>query len=258
MTTTVDNRDETTTTTRRFSASVHVIRTTGGLERVIKRTGATSPTVQRCRAVQQRVSHPRALVGDPLPDQSGLTMPFIASPSLDRAPPGCDLHALLDQALDLLEHLHARGVVHRDIKPANLISHEAELFLIDFGSAVCHPCPVGSPEGSPAYMAPEVLLEWSMDPSVDLWALMTTLYELRTGRLPFDHGTLAIDLHHKQAGGSWAPVEGPGAGWWNTLFTKGFAPHPADRWSVAQIRDHLVSAVAPLRGVSSANRSATA
>jgi serine/threonine protein kinase len=222
----------------------------------VKLLDAPGPTLRRSAAVAQRTRHPQLVVGAPLASGRGLVLPLIDGPTVAQATT-IDLQDLALQAIDLLHHLHARGIVHRDLKPDNLIMADGTLYLLDFGSAVCHPAPLAAPEGSPAYMAPEALLQWSSEPSVDLWALATTLYELRTGRLPFDHGSLPVDLAHKQRPGSWRRVEGDHAAWWNTLFTACFAPHPDDRWSLTRLRRHLGAAGAPRAGAS-ASRSANA
>lgn len=98
------------------------------------------------------------------------------------------------QALDGLQHAHYKNILHRDIKPANLmLTREGSIKLMDFGIARM----VGSQRltradrvvGTLEYMAPELLN--GTDPSVqsDLYAVGVLLYELLSGKMPFETTT---------------------------------------------------------------------
>ncbi|MEZ4900904.1 MAG: serine/threonine-protein kinase [Spirosomataceae bacterium] len=98
------------------------------------------------------------------------------------------------QALDGLHHAHRKGILHRDIKPANLmLTQEGDVKLMDFGIARL----VGSQRltradrvvGTLEYMAPELLDR--IEPSVqsDLYAMGVLLYELLSGKMPFEATT---------------------------------------------------------------------
>lgn len=114
-----------------------------------------------------------------------------------------ELRALLLQALDILEYLHARHppVVHRDIKPSNLIARpqrqDSPLALIDFGGVRLALQPDGGSTmiGTFGYMAPEQL-HGEATPATDIYALGATLAALAAGtpaeRLP--RRGLTIDL----------------------------------------------------------------
>ena len=117
--------------------------------------------------------------------------------------------ALILQACDGLDEAHRAGIVHRDIKPSNLFLTErpngtACLKVLDFGISKSDTIgrsfgkrgSTGSAAlvGSPSYMAPEQMRAASeVDARADVWALGATLYELLTGRLPFEGKTL-LDL----------------------------------------------------------------
>jgi serine/threonine-protein kinase len=98
------------------------------------------------------------------------------------------------QVLAALAYAHARGVIHRDIKPSNImITREGEAKLLDFGMAfqsteMSHTRP-GYVLGSLHYMSPEQVRGERVDARSDLYSTGVTLYEILTGRRPFDGKT---------------------------------------------------------------------
>jgi serine/threonine protein kinase/Tfp pilus assembly protein PilF len=89
---------------------------------------------------------------------------------------------------------HESGVMHRDIKPANLmITRQGQVKILDFGVAKLLgeaglPRPL-SALGTPAYMSPEQAQGIETDHRTDLWSLGVVLYQMLTGRLPFQGDT---------------------------------------------------------------------
>jgi|GEM_PF-1212070 len=97
--------------------------------------------------------------------------------------------AIAVQAAAGLERAHAAGVVHRDIKPSNLLlAPDGSVKILDFGVAKSQGASLSDPGvrvGTLAYMAPEQMLGETVSAAADLWALGVTLYEMVTGRRPF-------------------------------------------------------------------------
>jgi serine/threonine-protein kinase len=116
-----------------------------------------------------------------------------------------------DKALDIARRLcaglaaaHERGVLHRDLKPGNvMIDGRGQVRITDFGLAGLAGQVQGSDvrSGTPAYMAPEQLAGREVTARSDIYSLGLVLYEMFTGRRPFEAATVA-DLMRMQIGSS--------------------------------------------------------
>lgn len=108
---------------------------------------------------------------------------------------------LLRQVCGAVQHAHRALIIHRDLKPANIIvTHDGTVKLLDFGISkvledgtsdgdntndVTRP---GTPLGTPAYMAPELLNGEPASTAADIYALGVVSFELLCGKQPFPHG----------------------------------------------------------------------
>ncbi len=94
---------------------------------------------------------------------------------------------LVEQVASALDHAHGRGIVHRDVKPGNiLITDDERVKLADFGIADTHGDRAGDRLGTPHYVAPEQLKGQPVDRRADVFSLGVVVYEMLTGRRPFE------------------------------------------------------------------------
>jgi serine/threonine-protein kinase len=96
---------------------------------------------------------------------------------------------------------HAQGVLHRDLKPANImIDSRGEVRITDFGLAAIAEHLQGAEirNGTPAYMAPEQLAGREVSAQSDIYALGLVLYEMFTGKPPFQADTIAEMMRLRQ------------------------------------------------------------
>ena len=101
-----------------------------------------------------------------------------------------------------LEAAHNRGIVHRDVKPHNIIiSTDGKVKLSDFGiaKAINSNTITANVMGSVHYSSPEQVRGGFSDAKSDIYSLGITMYEMVTGRVPFDGDTtVAIAIKHLQ------------------------------------------------------------
>ncbi|MBU4202707.1 MAG: serine/threonine protein kinase [Acidobacteria bacterium] len=101
-----------------------------------------------------------------------------------------EVSQLFTQLCDALDYAHKHGIIHRDIKPANiLIDDNGRPFILDFGVArigASTMTQTGKTLGTPSYMSPEQVIGKKIDNRSDIFSLGVVLYELLTGRRPFE------------------------------------------------------------------------
>ena len=116
--------------------------------------------------------------------------------------------ALIDPVVEGLGAAHAAGMIHRDIKPENvLIADDGRIKLGDFGlaRAISSSTSTGALIGTVAYISPELVLGKQADARSDIYSVGIMLYEMITGRQPFD-GDVPIQVAYQHVNST---VEAP-------------------------------------------------
>ncbi|MGH2593998.1 MAG: protein kinase domain-containing protein [Anaerolineae bacterium] len=115
-----------------------------------------------------------------------------------------EVRRIFDALFAALRYAHRAGIVHRDLKPNNVIlANDGRVVLTDFGLAKIIGSAIHTASmamiGTPAYMAPEQAQAGAVDLRSDLYSLGVILFELLTGRLPFEAETpFAMITKHTQ------------------------------------------------------------
>ncbi len=158
--------------------------------------------------VLAKLQHPHILPVHDFGECEGYTyivMPFVETGTLadllHQAPlPLKQIQRILSRVGEALDYAHGQGVVHRDVKPSNiLVDQMGNCLLTDFGIAkmvegTAHYTQTGGIVGTPDYMSPEQIRGETLDGRSDIYSLGIVLYELATGRAPFQAETPAAIL----------------------------------------------------------------
>jgi eukaryotic-like serine/threonine-protein kinase len=166
--------------------------------------------------------------------------------------PSAETLPIVTQVAEAICAAHEAGVVHRDLKSANVMlvpapaaPGGARAVVTDFGLAHCRQLAslttAGTLVGSPAYMAPEQVRGGRITPAADIYALGVVLFEMLTGRLPFEADTaLGTALKRLHEGPPSLRASQPQLDeGWERLLRGCLAIEPRDRPTGSQVLDAL-------------------
>lgn len=195
------------------SVALKVLRSSIGFDRTFRRRFEVEAKTAA------RMLHPAIVPVYDFGEQHGrfyIVMPFLSGGTLaahiEKAWLALDEAAIIIARIaGALDYAHAEGVIHRAVKPLNILfDQHGNAFLSDFGIAqmidpptdmiVEEPITGTGDTGTPEYMAPEMAKLGGLTPLVDVYALGVTLFEMLTGKQPYEsHWPHEVVMKHREA-----------------------------------------------------------
>ena len=236
----------------------------------IIRAGQAEPTARerfmRESRACARLRHPNIVsIFDFDIDPSGdpfLVMELLSGPSLKEEIESRgrldleDVQRIVPSICAALQLAHANGIVHRDLKPANIVAHqfahgERVYKIVDFGVANIRESTDATRltaahqfVGTLPYASPEQLTGSAVDPRSDIYSLGAVIFEMLTGRVPFEaDDALSVVSQHLSV-----PAPQPSAlradlpAWIDVAISRALAKRPAERWRSASELGGVIAA----------------
>jgi len=150
---------------------------------------------------------------------------------------------LTECVLDALDYSHRHGIIHRDIKPANvMLTNTGQVKVMDFGIAravsdtAASMTQTASVIGTPQYLSPEQIRGEKVDRRSDIYSTGCLLYELLTGKPPFE-GDSPVSLAYQHVRATPVPpsqIDPLVSTQMDAIVLKALAKNPVDRYQTAQ------------------------
>ncbi|MFI5337598.1 MAG: bifunctional protein-serine/threonine kinase/phosphatase [Opitutales bacterium] len=182
---------------------------------------ATFTRFQREEEIGRQLNHPYILKIFPVERAKSrpyLAMEFLEGQTLDRVMettrplPEREAAKITICICEALEHMHQRAIVHRDLKPQNImVCADGSIRILDFGIAKASRLRrltftgFSPMMGTPDYMAPEQVNGRRGDQRTDIYSLGAMLYEMTTGKVPFEGESPYVTMNMRTTGDPVAP-----------------------------------------------------
>ncbi len=182
---------------------------------------ATFTRFQREEEIGRQLNHPYILKVIPVERPKSrpyLVMEFLEGRTLDklmeetRPLPENEAAKITSRICEALEHMHLKGIVHRDLKPQNImVCNDGSIRILDFGIAKAARmrrltfAGFSPTMGTPDYMAPEQVNGRRGDQRTDIYSLGAILYEMVTGKVPFEGESPYVVMNIRTTGDPVAP-----------------------------------------------------
>ena len=217
--------------------------------KILTRAGRDPRSIERFlneARIQASLHHPNIATLYDFCEVSGqacIIMEFVDGQTLDDriaaygSLPASEALFILQAVAEALSYMHSHGIVHRDIKANNIkVTSQGSVKLLDFGIAKDNSTPTftlaGDVIGTLQYLSPELLKGAPADPRSDIWALGVLLYEMVTGRTPFEATTIG-QLYEKISKASFTQATAINSGLpqeMDGVVSRCLKKNPADRY----------------------------
>jgi serine/threonine-protein kinase len=182
---------------------------------------ATFTRFQREEEIGRQLDHPYILKIIPVDKPKSrpyLVMEYLDGQTLDKVMeatkplPEKEAAQIASRICEALEHMHRRNIVHRDLKPQNImVCKDGTIRILDFGIAKAARmrrltfAGFSPTMGTPDYMAPEQVNGRRGDHRTDIYSLGAILYEMVTGKVPFEGESPYVVMNIRTTGDPTAP-----------------------------------------------------